>query len=78
MGEYSKKINDNNNSLEVPIWHKELLTIDEAALYTNIGQNRIAKLLNNPLCPFVLYVGRKRLIKRIKFEKYLDEAIEID
>ena len=29
----------------VPIWEKRLLTVDEAALYTNIGQNRIAELL---------------------------------
>lgn len=77
MGKYSKMING-NNSFEVPIWRKELLTIDEAAEYTNIGQNRIAKMLKKPLCPFVLYVGRKRLIKRIRFEKYLDEMIEID
>ena len=31
----------------IPIWEKQLLTIDEAALYTNIGQNRISELLKS-------------------------------
>lgn len=62
----------------VPIWEKRLLTVDEAALYTNIGQNRIAELLKKPSCPFVIYVGRKKLVKRKEFEKYLDENVEID
>ena len=28
-------------------------------------------------CPFVLYVGKKKLIKRKEFEKYLAENVEI-
>lgn len=65
-------------NVAVPIWEKRLLTVDEAALYTNIGQNRIAELLKKPSCPFVIYVGRKKLVKRKEFERYLDENIEID
>lgn len=64
--------------MEIPIWEKELLTIDEAALYTNIGQNRISEMLKKPSCPFVLYVGRKKLVKRRAFEKYIEENIELD
>ncbi|MFC2470724.1 MAG: excisionase [Lachnoanaerobaculum gingivalis] len=63
---------------EVPIWEKHLLTIDEAALYTNIGQNKISDLLRKPSCTFVLYVGKKKLVKRQEFEKYLAENIELD
>lgn len=63
---------------DVPIWEKMLLTIDEAALYTNIGQNRISELLRKPSCPFVLYIGRKKLVKRAEFEKYLNDNVEID
>lgn len=63
---------------EVPIWEKRLLTVDEAALYTNIGQNRISELLRKPSCPFVLYIGRKKLVKRKEFEKFLDENVELD
>jgi len=62
----------------IPIWEKQLLTIDEAALYTNIGQNRISELLKKPSCPFVIYIGRKKLVKRKEFEKFLSENIELD
>lgn len=63
---------------DIPIWEKQLLTIDEAALYTNIGQNRIAEMLRKPSCPFVIYVGRKKLVKRKEFEKFLSDNIELD
>ncbi len=62
----------------IPIWEKQLLTIDEAALYTNIGQNRISEMLRKPSCPFVIYIGRKKLVKRKEFEKFLSENIELD
>ena len=62
----------------VPIWEKFLLNIEEAALYSGIGQNRISDLLRHPSCSFVLYVGRKKLVKRKEFEKYLEENIELD
>ncbi len=63
---------------EIPIWEKYLLTIDEAALYTNVGQNRLAAMLRKPSCSFVLYCGRKKLVKRKELEKFLDENIELD
>ena len=60
------------------IWEKVTLTIDEAAEYSNIGINRINDMLNNPSCPFVLFVGRgKRLVKRKEFEKYLEKTDSI-
>ena len=68
-----KKKKDN-----VPIWQKYLLTIEEAALYTNIGQNRIASLMQNPTCPFMVRVGRKRLVKREAFENYLRDTVNLD
>lgn len=54
--------------LNVPIWEKINLTIEEAAAYSNIGQNRIEEMAKQLNCPFVLYIGRKRLIKRKEFE----------
>ena len=55
----------------VPIWEKVALTLEEAAAYSNVGINRIREITNNENCPFVLFVGNKRLIKRKPFEKYL-------
>lgn len=65
------------NKENVPIWNKACLTIAEAAEYSNIGLNSIEKLLNDPNCNFVLFVGRKRLVKRKEFEHFLERVTEI-
>lgn len=61
----------------VPIHLKVNLTIKEAAEYSNIGINKIDQLLRTPNCPFVLYVGSKRLVKRKEFEEYLERMLTI-
>ena len=61
----------------VPICDKVALTIEEAAEYSNIGQNRIRELLKQPRCSFVLYVGNKKLVKRKEFERFISESIEL-
>lgn len=61
----------------VPIEKKINLTIKEAAEYSNIGINKIADLLRNPMCNFVLYVGNRKLVKRKEFEQYLSTRREI-
>ena len=60
----------------VPIYEKVALTIKEAAEYSNIGINKLESLLRSPRCPFVLYVGKKKLVKRKEFEKYISDSIE--
>ena len=66
-----------NNKYYVPISEKVLLTVEEAASYSNIGVNKISELLNNPLCEFDLHVGKKRLVKRKEFEKCIEKTLEI-
>lgn len=61
----------------IPIWEKLTLTLSEAAEYSNIGINKIREISNNPRCNFVIYVGKKRLIKRKEFEKYISDNIEL-
>ena len=61
----------------VAICEKVALTIEEAAEYINIRQNRISSLLKEPRCPFVLYVGTKKLVKRKEFEKFISKSVEI-
>lgn len=61
----------------VPIWEKVCLTIKEAAEYSNIGINKIDEMLKNPRCPFVLYVGTKKLVKRKEFEQFISKSLEI-
>lgn len=67
---------NNINHFTFPIWLKTTLTIKEAAEYSNIGINKIESLVNEPNCDFVLYVGRKRLIKRNRFEQFIDRHLE--
>lgn len=61
----------------VPIQCKVALTIKEAAEYFNIGINKLECLLRSPRCSFVLYVGKKKLVKRKEFEKFISDNVEI-
>ena len=79
-------MNENDNILSgkerktidtVPIHLKVTLTIREAAEYSNIGINKIDSLLRMPNCPFVLYVGTKKLVKRKEFEQFISQRVII-
>ena len=58
-------------SEKVLIKDKVTLTVTEA------GINKLESLLRNPRCPFVLYVGKKKLVKRKEFEKFISDNTEI-
>ena len=62
---------------KVPIHLKMTLTIREAAEYSNIGMNKIDSMLRAPNCPFVLYVGTKKLVKRKEFEQFISQKLMI-
>lgn len=59
----------------VPIHLKVALTLKEAAEYSNIGINKIDYMLRQPNCPFVLYVGTKKLVKRKEFEAFISKKL---
>ncbi|MDY4938226.1 MAG: excisionase [Oscillospiraceae bacterium] len=65
------------NKVRVPIHLKLTLTIKEAAEYSNIGINKIGTLLKQPNCPFVLFVGTRKLVKRREFEEYIRRELII-
>lgn len=62
---------------KVPIWEKLNISIEEAAEYSNIGINKLYEMTNEPSCPFVLYVGQKKVIKRKEFERYMEKATKV-
>ena len=62
---------------DVPVWEKANLTLEEAAAYSNIGIHRLREISNEQNCPFVLWVGSKRLIKRKPFESFLEKSYSI-
>lgn len=61
----------------MPIWEKLNLTIEEASEYSNIGVNKIREISNDDNCPFVLWIGNKRLIKRRKFDEYIEKTYSL-
>ena len=65
---------ENNN---VPINQKLTLTIKEASIYSNIGINKMDSMLRTPNCPFVLFVGNKKLVKRKEFEEFIARTLSI-
>ena len=69
--------NQNQQVTSLPIDRKMLLSIREAAEYSTIGINKIVELLKQPNCPFVLYVGTKKLVKRKAFEEFIEGRVAI-
>lgn len=47
--------------------------MDETAAYSNIGVNKIRSMADEPRCPFVVFVGNRKLIKRKEFERYISQ-----
>lgn len=59
--------------IEIPIWEKYALTIDEAALYFRIGENAIRRIISeNQDANFWFMIGNRKLIKRVLFEEYMN------
>ena len=62
---------------EAPIWEKTTLTLEEAAMYSNIGMHKLREITDKDDKQLVLWVGSKRLIKRKALEKYIDQSYSI-
>ena len=62
---------------EIPFWEKSNLTLEEAAAYSGIGVNKLRELTNEEGFEFVLWVGSKRLIKKQKFNEFIEKSYSI-
>jgi excisionase family DNA binding protein len=62
---------------EIPIPERLTLTAKEAAAYSNIGVNKIDEMLRMPNCPFALFIGTKKLVKRQEFEDFIRQKLVI-
>ncbi len=65
--------NVKTSKFDIPVWHKLNLTIEEAAAYSNIGIHRLYELTEQEDCPFVLWIGSRRVIKRKSFDEYIEK-----
>ena len=62
------------NIYEIPIWKKYTLSVEEAAVYFRIGENKLRSLINeNKSADYLLWNGSRALIEREKFERFVDE-----
>jgi signal transduction histidine kinase len=75
----NNKINVNEkNYLDVPVWRRYTLTIEEAARYYHICEGKQRMLIDtHPNEDFYVMNGNRALIKREKFERYLDQATAV-
>ena len=67
-----------NNETQVQIQNKFCLTIDEAVIYFNIVEKKLRKLVADNLdSGFIIQNGVKFLIKRKRFEDFLNDLTAI-
>lgn len=60
-------------TLEIPFWERYTLSIEEAAAYFRVGENKLRKLISeNPDADFILWNNTRAQIKRKKFGSYID------
>ena len=61
-----------NTPLFVPIWRKLCLTVEEAAIYSHVGEHRLREIANDPdNSNLILRIGNKIVFKRAALESYI-------
>lgn len=55
----------------LPLEHKPILTLREASLYTGISEEKLKEITTPYACPFVLWMGYHRFIKRKAFDEFI-------
>ena len=62
------------NRLNINISERYTLSVEEAAVYFRIGENKLRRLISeNEDADFILWNGNRPQIKRKKFEQYIDK-----
>lgn len=64
----------------IPLSERFLMTINEAALYFNIGKNKMYRIASEYIDSeynFVIQNGNRFLIKRQKFEDFLNNTTAV-
>ena len=61
-------------AMTIPFWERYTLSIEEAAQYFRIGENKLRRLISeNEDADYVLWNGNRPQIKRKKFENLIDK-----
>ena len=57
----------------IPIWEKYTLSVEEAAAYFRIGENKLRRIISEDEdAEYILWNGNRPQIKRKLFEQYVD------
>lgn len=65
---------ENRNRVSIAISDRYTLSVEEAAAYFRIGENKLRRLINdNQNADFILWNGNRPQIKRKIFERYIDK-----
>ena len=64
------------NDGEIPFCFKAFLSLEEATRYTGIGINKLRAILNDHP-DLSLWNGNRRMVKRAKLEKFLENTYTI-
>lgn len=62
---------------DIPLWCKPNLSIEEAAAYSGIGMGKLYEMTESQDCPFVLWIGSRRMIKRKVFDEFIERQYSI-
>ncbi len=63
-----------DNKLKISICERYTLSVEEAAVYFRIGENKLRKIISeNQDADFILWNGNRPQIKHKKFENYIDK-----
>ena len=58
---------------DIPLWEQYTLTVEEAALYFRIGENKLRRLIaDNRNAKYILWNGNRPQITRVLFEHMID------
>lgn len=71
---------NDTTTTQVPVWERFLLTVKEASIYFNIGENKMHRIANdyiNSDYKFVIQNGNRTMINRKKFEEFLNKTTSI-
>ena len=69
-------MSENNKKIQVPVSEKYTLTREEAMAYFNIGEKKMLQIIQDHVGDntFVVNNGKKYLIIRKRFEKFIDST----
>ena len=62
-----------NRMTQIPFWERYTMSVEEAAAYFRVGENKLRKLISEDKdADYILWNGNRPQIKRKKFEEYID------